>query len=137
MARELTDSELEAYLDEAMKPSEMADIEAALRCSPQLLERLSAINAKRDAGIHSLGEIWRRNRLSCPAREQMGSYLLGVLDDDQADFIQFHLETSGCRLCLANMEDLKRRQAESNRVVGKRRRKYFDSSAGYLRRRDD
>jgi hypothetical protein len=136
MTIEFTNAELEAYLDEAMQPSEMAEVEAALRDSPQLMERLAAINARRDAGVHSLGEIWRRHRLSCPTREQMGSYLLGVLDDDQADYIQFHLEVGGCRICLANMEDLRRRQAESEQVTGQRRRKYFDSSAGYLHRRD-
>jgi predicted nucleic acid-binding OB-fold protein len=135
MRSEFTNSELEAYLDEAMSPADMADVEAALRGSPQLLERLAAINARRDAGIHSLGEIWRRHRLSCPTREQLGSYLLGVLDEQQANFIQFHLETGGCRLCLANLEDLKRRQAESDTVVEQRRRKYFDSSAGSLWRR--
>ena len=81
-------------------------------------------------------KIWRRNRISCPTREQLGSYLLGVLDDEQMDYIRFHLETVGCRLCHANLKDLERRQAESNESVVVRRRKYFDSSAGYLHKQD-
>ena len=83
MKRQLTESELEAYLDEALSPPEMASIEAAIRESPEMLKKLAVINSRRDAGIHSLGEIWRRHRVSCPTREQMGSFLLGVLDDDQ------------------------------------------------------
>ena len=76
----LTQSDLQAYLDEALAPGEMAAIEVELRNKPELLQQLSAINARRDAGVHSLGEIWRRNRLTCPSREQLGSYLLSVLD---------------------------------------------------------
>lgn len=132
MTRSLTDSELEAYLDEALAPAQMAAIEAELRRSPRLLEQLAKINCRRDAGVHSVGEIWRRHRVSCPTREQMGSYLLGVLDPEQADYIRFHLETVCCRVCVANLEDLRRRQAESQETVVVRRKKYYDSSAGYL-----
>src|SRR5687767_16011825 len=78
----LTQSDLQAYLDEALAPAEMAEIEVELRKKPELLKQLAAINARRDAGVHSVGEIWRRQRLSCPTREQLGSYLLGALDQE-------------------------------------------------------
>lgn len=135
MAGELSDAELEAYLDEALAPAEMRRIESQLRQSPERLKVLEEINSRRDAGAHSLGAIWRRHRISCPAREQLGSYLLGVLDDEAAEYIQFHLEVVACRFCHANLRDLKQRQAESNAMTVIRRRKYFDSSAGYLERR--
>ena len=95
-----------------------------------------AINARRDSGLHSLGEIWRRHHLSCPTREQLGSFLLGVLADDQAGFVTFHLELSGCRTCLANLDDLKNRQTDEPTAVDTRRKKYFQSSAGHLRKRE-
>jgi hypothetical protein len=136
MPQEITDSDLEAYLEEALTPPQMANVEQELRARPDLLKRLSEINRRRDAGMHSLGEIWRRNRISCPTREQLGSFLLGVLDDEQMDYIRFHLKTVACRLCHANLYDLERRQAESSQSVVVRRRKYFDSSAGYLRKND-
>lgn len=135
MTRQLTDSDLEAYLDEALTPAEMAAIEAELRRSPQLLKRLALIHSRRDAGVHSLGDIWRRHRISCPSREELGSFLLGVLDEAHANYIRFHLEEVACRLCHANLEDLRRRQAESDETTTVRRKKYFDSSAGYLRGR--
>ena len=136
MSHQISDSDLEAYLEEALTPAQMATIEQEMRGQPDLLNRLSEINSRRDAGMHSLGEIWRRNRISCPTREQLGSYLLGALDDEQLDYVRFHLATVGCRLCHANLHDLERRQAESNESVVVRRRKYFDSSAGYLRRQE-
>jgi hypothetical protein len=126
-------ADLEAYLDEALLPEEMARIEKALREDRQLLRRLTAIHARRNAGVHSLGEIWRRGRLSCPSREQLGSFLLGAMAQEVGDYISFHLEMVGCRYCQANLADLKRQQAEARQAVQARQRKYFQSSAGYLR----
>ena len=60
-------SDLEAYLDEALPPEEMARVEKAARDDHRLCEELAAIQSRRNAGVHSLGEIWRRHRLSCPA----------------------------------------------------------------------
>src|ERR1043166_4957324 len=131
----ITQSDLQAYLDEALAPAEMAAIEAELRKKPDLLKQLSAINARRDAGVHSVGEIWRRHRLSCPSREDLGSHLLGVLDKEQADYIDFHIKTIGCRLCQANIEDLERQQKETAETTKTRRTKYFQSTAGHLRRK--
>src|SRR5262245_18406827 len=131
----ITQSDLQSYLDEALSPSDMAAIEAELRKKPELLKQLAAINARRDAGVHSVGEIWRRQRLSCPSREQLGSHLLGALDGEHAQYIDFHVKTVGCRYCQANLEDLRRQQEETAETVKTRRTKYFQSTAGHLRRK--
>ncbi len=130
----ITQADLEAYLDEALPVDAMAEIERALREQPRLVQQLTAINARRDAGLHSLGEVWRRHRLSCPTREQLGQFLLQVLAHDEAEFVRLHLEISGCRTCAANFNDLRQRQREEPAVVENRRKKYFQSSAGHLRR---
>src|SRR5436305_7590440 len=110
MSKPFSTADLEAYLDEALPIESMAGIERALRDDPRLGEQLAAINTRRDAGLHSLGEIWRRHRLSCPTRDQLGSYLLKVMSEAEATFTRFHLEVSGCRTCAANLEDLQARQ---------------------------
>jgi len=135
MASSFSQPELEAYLDEALPAEEMARIEKTLRGDAQLLRRLAEVVARRNAGIHSVGAIWRRHRLSCPTREQLGSFLLGALPEDVADYIQFHVELVGCRYCRANLTDLERSQSEPAEKVHHRRRRYFQSSAGHLRRR--
>jgi len=63
----------------------------------------------------------------------LGSYLLDALSEDEAGYIAFHLEMVGCRYCQANLADLHDQQAESPQAAQTRRRKYFQSSAGYLR----
>ena len=133
MSPSFTEAELEAYLDEALAVDQMSAVEAALRKGPQLVKQLTAISARRDAGVHSLGEIWRRARLSCPAREQLGSYLLGALAEEEEDYFKFHIEVVGCRYCRANLADLDGQQAESDQTIETRQRRYFQSSAGYLR----
>jgi len=127
-----SDADLESYLDEALPAEVMARIESAARADKSLLARLAAINARRDAGSHTLGEIWRYHRLSCPTRAELGSSLLGVLSPAANDYIQFHLQVVGCRYCQANWNDLVNQQAEAAEAKASRRRKYFQSSAGYL-----
>ncbi len=87
---------------------------------------------ERDRGDHSIGAIWRRTRLSCPTREQLGSYLLQALDGEWQEYIDFHLKTIGCSYCLANLRDLETLHNDTKPKTQERRRRYFESSAGYL-----
>jgi hypothetical protein len=134
MSRSISEHDLEAYLDEALPPADAASVEQALRGDSELVRLFAAVRARRDSGMHSLGAIWRRHRLSCPGREQLGSYLLKALPSDVSEHVRFHLQVIGCRYCQANLEDLQSRQSESTTVAVTRRRRYFQSSAGYLRR---
>ncbi len=128
-------SDLEAYLDEALPPEEMARIEKTVRDDPSLVRELAATQARREAGVHSLGDIWRRHRVSCPSRQRLGSLLLGALPDVEADYLRFHINIVGCRYCQANLTDLEKQQSERADTAESRRRKYFQSSAGLLRRK--
>jgi anti-sigma factor RsiW len=135
--KSFNNKELLAYLDEALPAETMATIEDALRQDTKLTARLTELIARRDSGTHSLGEIWRRCRLSCAPREQLGSHLLGILPDEESGYISFHIETIGCRYCQANLADLKAQQSAAadrahSEKTGQRRKKYFQSSAGHL-----
>ena len=130
----ITREDLEAYLDEALAAEEMSRIEDALRGDPHLLRELTQVQTQRDADQHSLGSIWRRERLTCPSRDRFGAYLLGTLAPEHADYIRFHLETVGCRYCQANLADLQQQQSQQSGEGQVRRKRYFQSSAGYLKR---
>jgi len=132
MTAEITREQLHAYLDDALSETESARVERALRDSEALQGRLRLVMQERDRGEHSLGAIWRRQRLSCPTREQLGSYLLDVLDEDLLAYVRFHLETVGCPYCVANLADLKALQQEPADRARQRRQRIFESSAGYL-----
>jgi|ERR1051325_5148656 hypothetical protein len=123
---------LACYLDDALSEEESARIEQELRASAPLRQQLQAVVQERDRGDHSVGAIWRRERLSCPPREQLGSFVLGILADDVQDYIQFHLQTIGCAYCLANLADLQMQQHDADGQTKKRRKRYFQSSAGLL-----
>lgn len=127
-----SDDDLLAYLDEMLPPERMAAIEAHLRTDEPLRLRVAALSRRRDEGIHSVGEIWRRSRLSCPSRSQLGSFLLGTLSGLQAQYVEFHLRSIGCRLCTANLHDLER-SLKPAPEANDRRRRFFESSAGRLR----
>ncbi len=134
MATTFRQSDLEAYLDEALPPEEIAAIERGLREDRTLAEQVSKIHARRNAGVHSVSEIWRVHRLSCLTREQLGGFLLQTLPEETAGYVRFHIEVVGCRFCRANLADLRAQENEDRSLTQTRRRKYFQSSAGYLRR---
>ncbi len=129
---DVTNDELLSYLDEMLHVERAAAIEQQLRESESLRQRAADLIRRRDQGGHSVGEVWRRHQLSCPTRSELGSYLLGALGDDELTYIEFHIRTIGCRVCAANLEDLRHRQQATPPDTGRRRR-YFESSAGVLR----
>jgi hypothetical protein len=133
---EITREQLHAYLDDALSESETARVEQALRESEPLRRSLRQAMQERDRGEHSLGAVWRRERLTCPSRETLGSYLLEVLDEGEQDYIRFHLETIHCPYCLANLADLQTVQKEPPPRAKERRRRFFKSSAGYLQSKE-
>ena len=128
---EVSREQLHAYLDDSLDDVETARIEKQLRTSEELQTLLKIAREERDRGEHSLGAIWRRERLSCLTREQLNAYLHSVLPDDLAAYADFHLQTIACLTCSANLEDLREKQAETN-VQAKRRRRYFENSAKLL-----
>jgi hypothetical protein len=129
---DITRAKLHAYLDDALTDQEMAQVEQALRDSEVLRRSLRLAIQERDRGEHSLGAVWRRERLTCPTREQLGSYLLQVLDDALQEYIDFHLQTVACAFCQANLADLRALQNDTATRSTARRRRFYESSAGYL-----
>jgi hypothetical protein len=120
------DAMLRDYLTDTLPPESMARVEKALRDSAQLRARLEEVrNNREDVHLHTLGAIWHRGRLTCPTRQQLGSYLLDALDPELASYFKFHLEVVDCPFCQANLIDLKRRHLESSGDTGKARNKRF------------
>lgn len=124
---------LQSYIDDSLCDEETAQVERSLRESESLRRLLKSIMQERDRGEHSLGAVWRRERLSCPSRELLGSFLLQVLDENLQDYIDFHLRTIACPYCQANLTDLKTLQREPEPKTKARHRRFFESSAGYLK----
>ena len=130
----VTREHLRAFLDDALSDCETASLEQLLRSDDKLRQELKVIVQERDRGDHSVGAIWRQERLTCPSREQLGSFLLEVLDESQAGYVEFHLNVIGCSFCQANLDDIKNHQMATPQA-SQRRRKYYQSSAGLLNKR--
>jgi hypothetical protein len=132
-APSIDDETLRNYLADSLSSEAMARVEKALRESSELRQRLEDVRHNRgDAGLHTLGAIWRRNRLTCPTRQQLGSHLLETLDPSHSEYITFHIEVVECPYCRANLIDL-RGKAEQGAVASRtRRQRYFHSSRHLL-----
>jgi hypothetical protein len=129
---DISREQLHAYLDDALSDAETARVEQALRASEPLRRSLHQAMQERDRGEHSLGAVWRRERLTCPTREQLGSFLLQVLDEGEQDYLDFHVNVIGCQYCMANLADMQALQQEPAPRARERRRRFFQSSASYL-----
>ena len=129
----ITREMLRDYIDEALPDAELPLVEKALRERTDVQALFQQIRGEMDRGEHSIGAIWRRDRLSCPTREHLGGFLLEALDQDLQDYIAFHLKTVGCPHCQANLDDLTKRKAEAEEPVRKRRQRIVKSTAGLLK----
>ena len=128
---DVTREQLFAYLDDSLDDVEEARIEKLLRSSASLRSKLNSVREERDRGEHSLGAVWRRERLSCLSREQLSAYLHEILEADHHNYAEFHLKTICCSTCLANLDDLREKQMEPAAQT-RRRRRYFETSARLL-----
>lgn len=124
---------LRAYLADALPAEALARVEKALRDSSELRARLEDVRQNRsDPGLHTLGAIWRRGRLTCPNRQQLGSFLLDALDPDFGDYIKFHLEVVECPFCQANLADLKAKTTQPSSATKNRHSRILKSSQHLL-----
>ena len=136
MTTEFTDAELEAYLDESLDSTRAAEVEQSLRDDQELLQRLSRINGRRDAGIHTLGEIWRRHQVAVPTVETMQNHLMGVLTTEESDYIEFRMNELKCPFTIAMQKDLQAQQSENAELSKTRREKFYKTSAGLLKKNE-
>ncbi len=132
MLNQFSNSELAAYLEEDLDADRASNLEEMLVQNTELQERLRQIRQQIAAGEHSLGSIWRQHNLSCPNREVLGGYLLGILPAEHNLFIQTHIETRGCLTCQANLADLEEQQTLNQKEMTARTTRYYKSSVGHF-----
>ncbi len=130
----ISDEDLLAYREERLRVEELARVERALRESAELRERLARLVQEEDKGWYSVGAVWRAHRISCPDRDTLAAYCCAALPRDETDYIRFHIEVVGCRLCEAELKDIERRQRaqEEQARAQPRRKRFFESSLRYL-----
>lgn len=131
----INDDILRNYLADALSPEESARVEKALRDSAELRSQLEDVRQNRaDGQLHTLGAIWLRSRLTCPSRQQLGSFLLEALDPELASYLTFHLEVIECPFCQANLADLKSQSqtAAAGQASKTRQRRILQSSQHLL-----
>ena len=79
-----------------------------------------------------LTDLWEYHRFSCPKRSTIGAYMLGTLEPDWHQYVDFHLHTLGCRFCRANFDDLQSQSQETQHEAFQAR--IMESTVGFLHR---
>ncbi len=67
-----------------------------------------------ESDVHfDVGELWKRARVSCPARHWLARLVAGTLPEGPRAFVGFHLDEMHCEWCQANRDDLERSASEA------------------------
>lgn len=82
-------------------------------------------------GDSMVTEVWEEQRLTCPKRSTIGRYVLGTLEPQWQELVDFHLNRLGCRFCRANLDDLQKKTEEDSAVV---RDRILHSTIGFFKR---
>lgn len=95
---------------------------------------LLATYPKQDGAFHCSDDliraVWTSQRLSCPKRSTLGTFLLQELDPGWYEYVDFHLTTLGCHFCRASFKDLQHQQDEQQDF----RQRILASTIGFLTR---
>jgi RNA polymerase sigma factor (sigma-70 family) len=104
------------------------------RCIKQIREHIASLpnEPSSEQFENLLTDIWKMQRFSCPKRSTVGAFFLGTLDKQWHDYIDFHINTIGCRFCLANLEDIKTENAKKKDTT--LQAKIMESTVGFLRK---
>jgi RNA polymerase sigma factor (sigma-70 family) len=100
-----------------------------------LTQAVRAAHEWREADLaqdSSVARIWREEAVSCLKRSTLGRYVLGVLDADWTEYIEFHALTAGCPRCAANLDDLRSEDERNETSRAQLRERCFASSVGFL-----
>jgi RNA polymerase sigma factor (sigma-70 family) len=87
------------------------------------------------AGDSTVARIWREEGISCLKRSTLGKYLLGALDDDWSQYVDFHVNQAACDRCRANLDDLREEDERDAAAMRRQTERYFASSVGFLSKR--
>lgn len=80
----------------------------------------------------TVGRIWREEGVSCLKRSTLGRFVLGALDDDWQEYVDFHVQHAGCARCQANLDDLRAQDERDAEWQAQLRERCFASSVGFL-----
>ncbi len=103
------------------------------RLIKRLAESLGGRFAGNLADESMLSRMWEEHRPSCPKRSTVGKWLMGTLEPDWAQYVEFHVEKLGCRFCQANREDLRADTEPADSASARQR--IMQSSVGFFRTR--
>ena len=71
---------------------------------------------KREAELElTVGLVWREERVSCPHRDVLRSYLDGSLEPGAMDYLKFHVEECLCPYCGSVLDELREQDARALR----------------------
>jgi RNA polymerase sigma-70 factor (ECF subfamily) len=80
----------------------------------------------------TVAAVWREDGVSCLKRSTLGRHLMGVLDPEWSEYVEFHVQEARCPRCTANLDDLRGEDDRDEAARESFRQRCFTSSVGFL-----
>lgn len=127
---------VKSLLDAVEKGHFDRDLEVHLGECQACSSVVSALRDETEGLTISVGALWLRERISCPHPDILTAFADQALDEEEADFIRFHLETVECPHCSSNLASIESSLAgESPERIDKARDAAMQRSAAFLKNR--
>jgi hypothetical protein len=131
-----SDARLLAYVEERLSIADTIRLEKSLDADEQLKTDLCRVSGQHVTGELTLAAIWRDFQVGCLNHEQLAAYVRHQLGGGLADYVRFHIDEVGCRVCEARLDELTRLTNNSaNEQATPLASKCFNSSVGLIQPR--
>jgi hypothetical protein len=128
-----SDAQLLAYAEERLPMAATLQLEKSLESDEKLKTDLRRVCGQHLTGELSLATIWRDFQVGCLSQDQLAAYVGHQLGGALADYVRFHIDEVGCRICEARLDELARlAHNSSNEQVTPLASKCFNSSVGLI-----
>ena len=97
---------VKALVDAVERDDLRPDIEDHVGLCEACASILASLREESEGLTISVGDLWVRERISCPHRDILMAFVQKSLGQLEMDFIRFHLETVECPSCQAEVEEI-------------------------------
>ena len=82
------------------------ELEDHVECCPACSSMVTSLREESEGLTISVGDLWVKERISCPHRDILLAYVNKSLSQEEMDYIEFHLEVVECPYCQAEVMEL-------------------------------
>lgn len=107
---------VKAFIDAVERDQLSPDLEDHVSLCEACASILASLREETEGLTISVGDLWVRERISCPHRDILLAYVDRSLGELEMDYLKFHLEVVDCPSCQSEVEELSSTEGRGARL---------------------